>query len=128
MSIQIRSHRRSPTIPTSRLLRTARTILGGLGSPDADLSIVLVGDDEIRALNRDWRGKDKATDVLSFSQVEGEGPAGDVLGDVVISLENSARQAAERGVTLVVEVERLLVHGVLHLLGHDHVHGGLQAR
>jgi probable rRNA maturation factor len=97
-----------------------------LGSPGADLSIVLCDDAEIHALNRDWRGKDGPTDVLSFSQVEGEGPRG-VLGDVVISADTAARQALAGGWSLDEEVVRLLVHGVCHLLGHDHVHGGRQA-
>lgn len=115
----------------------AQTICDGLGCPDAELSVVITDDATIRELNRDWRGKDKATDVLSFSQVEGEEPApaagrrlatSSVLGDVVISAETAARQAEEIGHSFEDEVRRLLVHGVLHLLGHDHVHGGEQRR
>ena len=96
---------------------------------------MITGDPEIQALNREWRGKDKPTDVLSFSQIEsGEFPfpeaewaASDVLGDVVISAETAAAQAAKGEYSLEAEYRRLLVHGVLHLLGHDHVHGGRQA-
>jgi probable rRNA maturation factor len=100
-----------------------------LDSTGADLSVVLTSDDQIRELNREWRGKDRATDVLSFSQIEGEGPAARrVLGDVVISLDTAARQAAELGHDLEHEVSRLLVHGVLHLLGYDHERGGAAAR
>lgn len=95
-----------------------------------ELSLCLTGDAEIQALNRLWRGKDRATDVLSFSQLEGEAlPTGVVcLGDVVISYDTAARQAAARQLSLMVEVERLLVHGILHLLGHDHEQGGAPAR
>jgi len=85
----------------------------------------------MRALNNSWRGKDKTTDVLSFSQMEGVRPQGDgpdLLGDVVISMPTALRQAVARGHTLEEEMARLLVHGILHLLGHDHVHGGWQAK
>src|SRR5262249_33734120 len=67
------------------------------------------------------RGRDRATDVLSFAQREGVGGAPDgLLGDVVISMETAERQAAERGVRVGAEAERLLMHGLLHLLGYDH--------
>ena len=79
-----------------------------------ELSLHLCGDDEIRSLNRDYRHKDTPTDVLSFPQ---DPP---LLGDVVISVHTAARQAAERGHDLPTELRILLVHGVAHLLGHDH--------
>ena len=109
--------------------KIARIISDGLGFRNVELSIVLTDDAAIHALNHEWRGKDRPTDVLSFSQLEGA-PTGShaVLGDVVISLDTAARQAQKLGFTLEEEVTRLLVHGVLHLLGHDHVHGGRQAR
>ncbi len=89
---------------------------------DAELSILLTSDFEIHQLNHDYRNKDKPTDVLSFALREGEGRefAGDMLGDIVISLETAERQAADRGITLTDEVLRLLIHGTLHLLGYDH--------
>jgi len=81
----------------------------------------LVGDAEIRRLNRDYRGKDRPTDVLSFSLREGAyGDVSRALGDVVISLETAARQARERRAMIGDEVDRLLVHGILHLAGYDH--------
>ena len=91
----------------------------GLGS--SELSVSLVRDDEIRDLNRRYRHKDRATDVLAFALREGAFDiVGDALGDVVISLETARRQACEHGGTLVDEVDRLLVHGSLHLAGYDH--------
>jgi probable rRNA maturation factor len=94
-----------------------------------ELSIVLCDDAFIRALNRDYRGLDRSTDVLSFSQ--GDGALGDtetaVLGDVVISLETAARQARLRRRALADEATSLLVHGVLHLVGYDH-EGSRRAR
>ncbi len=96
---------------------------------EAELSLVLVSDAVMRRLNRDWRGKDRPTDVLSFAQAEGPGgaPAG-LLGDVVISLDTARRQAAERAAPLGSELDRLLVHGVLHLLGYDHERSPAEAR
>jgi probable rRNA maturation factor len=91
----------------------------------SELSLALVGDEEIHALNRDYAGEDKPTDVLSFSQREGEGPAlpGDapaLLGDIVISVETAARQARARGAALDEELLHLAVHGLAHLCGYDH--------
>ena len=86
-------------------------------------SLVLCDDAFIQPLNRDFRGKDAPTDVLSFAQREGEAadPDDPVLGDVIISVQTAARQAAERGYGLDKELRVLLVHGLLHLLGHDHL-------
>lgn len=82
-----------------------------------ELSLVLCTDAHIRSLNSQWRGMDKATDVLSFPQGD---PDLVVLGDLVISLETAERQAMERGYALRDEVRVLLVHGLLHLMGYDH--------
>jgi probable rRNA maturation factor len=83
------------------------------------VSVVFCGDALIRTLNREYRGQDKATDVLSFAQDESPpgGPA--LLGDVVISTETALRQAREGRRSLAREVEWLLAHGLLHLLGYD---------
>jgi len=93
-----------------------------LGNPDAELSIVITDDEEIRALNRQYRGLDRATDVLSFSQLEGEGGAAgeELLGDVVISWERAVSQGGELGHGTREELKKLLVHGVLHLVGYEH--------
>jgi probable rRNA maturation factor len=88
----------------------------------AELSILLCDDVTIHALNRDYRGKDKPTDVLAFAMREGFAgeTSGDVLGDVVISIPTAVRQANERGHSPQAEVFMLLAHGLLHLLGWDH--------
>lgn len=105
---------------------TARRLLRDEGcSEKVEVSILLTDDERIAELNRQYRGIDAPTDVLSFSQVEGEEmPDGDsehvVLGDVVISVETASRQAAGRGCPTEDEVDLLLVHGLLHLLGYDH--------
>ncbi len=89
---------------------------------DAELSILFTTDREIKKLNSSYRGKHKPTDVLSFPLREGVGGkiAGNTLGDIVISLETTKRQAKELGVTIKEELLRLLIHGLLHLLGYDH--------
>ena len=98
-------------------------LLASLGIDNAELSVVVTDDAGIQALNGEWRGKDTATDVLSFPQLEGEPPPGVplVLGDIVISHETTARQALEYGHGFEDELRVLLVHGLLHLLGHDHL-------
>ncbi|HEV2864513.1 MAG TPA: rRNA maturation RNase YbeY [Pyrinomonadaceae bacterium] len=88
----------------------------------AGATVAFVSDRAMRGLNRRWRGKGGTTDVLSFpaGQDEFEMAAGASLGDVVISLEQAGRQAAEHGLTLENEVEQLILHGLLHLCGYDH--------
>lgn len=89
--------------------------------PDTtELSIVFTGDKQIHKLNKQYRGKNKPTDVLSFplsAQHPAKVPA---LGDIVISLETAKRQARQYKVTFLEEIARLLIHGILHLLGFDH--------
>jgi probable rRNA maturation factor len=103
-------------------MELAGRILNDWGRSEAELSILVTDDEEICSLNRLYRNADRPTDVLSFSQLEGEGPSttSGLLGDVVISWETAQRQAGELGHTVLDEMKRLLVHGVLHLLGFDH--------
>ncbi|HEY5094558.1 MAG TPA: rRNA maturation RNase YbeY [Candidatus Eremiobacteraceae bacterium] len=84
-----------------------------------DITVVLTTDSAIRKLNREYRGKDQATDVLAFDIGNGL-DAGEPFGDVVISVETARRQAREYDAPLQTEVVRLLVHGTLHLCGYDH--------
>jgi probable rRNA maturation factor len=103
----------------------ARITLEHEGVGDCQLSVAITTDAEVHALNRRYAGEDRATDVLSFSQEEGEPFASPPeeprhLGDVIISLETAERQAAEAGHDLDAEVAHLLAHGILHLLGYDH--------
>jgi rRNA maturation RNase YbeY len=113
----------------ARLGRSAERLLEQLRLPSAELSIVLVSDRRMRALNRQYRGRNRPTDVLAFAQQEGAGaaPPG-VLGDVVISLDTAGRQAAAGRRPLAAEVERLLIHGLLHLFGYDHERSPAEAR
>ena len=92
--------------------------------PDGEVSVLLTDDAEIRSLNSQYRGIDRPTDVLSFSQLEGDDlPTGNgplLLGDIVISLERAREQARDLGVSMEDELHRLFIHGLLHLMGYDH--------
>jgi probable rRNA maturation factor len=126
MSIRIvgPARRRGLPVVDRRLLRArARRVLREIERADRELSIALVDDAGMRALNSTWRGRDRATDVLAFSLEEGphRERSGRLLGDVVIGVETADRQARARRRGLDDEVLRLLVHGALHLVGHDHV-------
>jgi len=115
----------------------ARSLLQELSLGACELSICLTDDAAIRELNLQYRGKDKATDVLSFPMDEDEFEDAEaaspvavgarVLGDVIISVDTARRQAESYGLGLYPEMARLLTHAVLHLLGYDHVNGGRQA-
>lgn len=84
-------------------------------------AVAFVSDRKMRELNRDFRGKNKTTDVLSFPFEADEFDAGkDFLGDIVISAEQAARQASENKLDLETEIKQLILHGVLHLCGYDH--------
>jgi probable rRNA maturation factor len=87
----------------------------------AELSIVLTDDAEQRVLNRDWRGIDKSTNVLSFPQIEPFGPVSGLIGDIILARETLAREADEQGVSFEDHFTHLVVHGFLHLLGYDHI-------
>ena len=116
----------------------AEDLLKALCREDLELSLVFTDDEHIRQLNRDWRKKDKPTDVLSFPQdfpervFSEKSPLEELkevlkvckdchlLGDIVISVDTAKRQAEEYGVPLEEEIKRLIVHGLVHLLGFDH--------
>ncbi len=88
-----------------------------------EVSVYITDDEEIRKLNKNYRGKDKPTDVLSFPLNETFNGY-TLLGDIVISQDTAERQAKELGHTLNYEIKRLLIHGLVHLLGYDHEKGG----
>jgi probable rRNA maturation factor len=122
--------RRMPGL--ARLVReTVAATLSAAGQERdmAEVSLVLCGDAEIQSLNRRWRGKDAPTNVLSFP-AGGDTPPGvpRLLGDVVLAYETVSREAAAQGKPLAHHVRHLIVHGVLHLLGHDHEDDRREAR
>ena len=115
--IEAVNRQRKTRIDTNAWESFAEKAAAVVGKNDSSATIAFVSDKNIRQLNRQFRGVDKATDVLSF-------PAGDVdklnLGDIAISVETAARQAKENGLTLDEEVAQLILHGLLHLCGYDH--------
>jgi probable rRNA maturation factor len=122
MPVAVSRRVRKRTVGTASLKKTAQRLLEAVGCPDALVSVVLVGDAAMRTLNRTYRGKDRTTDVLSFpldaAPRDASGPR--LLGDIIISVDRARRQAASYDATIRREIERLLIHGILHLLGHDH--------
>jgi len=126
VTVEIRSQHPRARGLAARLRARAALHLEALGRAGQPLSLLLTGDPQMRALNRRWRGLDRATDVLSFPLHDPPGSQAE-LGDVAISLDTAARRARQRGRPLLDEVDRYLVHGILHLVGHDH-HRPAQAR
>lgn len=104
----------------TRLRGVARHVLRRLGVEDGEVGVLVCGDEMIRSLNRAYRAKDQATDVLAFPLGEDQPDGPLYLGDIAISLDTARRQAAATGVDEVTELATLLVHGLLHLRGHDH--------
>lgn len=125
MLVRVSSNRDPEPLALDAFERLANFVLRMEGAPDAvELSVALVSTDEIAALNEQFRGVAGPTDVLSFECDEPCPVASDepvAIGDVVIAPEIAAQQAAELGTTVEAELDLLLVHGVLHLLGYDHI-------
>jgi len=115
------------TLSADRLRRTVEAVLRQ-EDRKGQVSVMITGDEEIRALNRDYLGRDAPTDVLAFAAQETTGPfvtapeAATYLGDVIVSYPRAVAQAQERGHPVQQEIDLLVVHGVLHLLGYDHAH------
>lgn len=87
----------------------------------SEIAVVLTNDAEQQVLNRDWRKIDKTTNVLSFPQIEPFSPVLGILGDITLARETVEREAAEQGITFEAHFTHLVVHGFLHILGHDHL-------
>ena len=110
----------------AEILRAADTVGKIYGVENAELSVTLTTDEKIHALNKKYRGIDRATDVLSFAFRESDEPeilgeTVEILGDIVISVERAEIQAADFGHSFLREIIFLEVHGLLHLLGYDHI-------
>lgn len=128
LPIEVLNRQRLYPIDTAHAASLAREVLNRIERQDASLTISFIRDRQMRQLNRDYRGFDKPTDVLSFAYHEGEEFAdiaaleGETvhLGDVVISVETAARYATELGLSFAREIEFLVIHGTLHLAGYDH--------
>lgn len=126
--ITIQNRQRKYTFDTQTYQKNAQKILDFLNYSDFDLYILITTNKTIRAYNRDYRNKDKATDILSFpfhhiapgAKIQAQTSDDKNLGDIIISMEYVAQDAKKHGVTLEQRMYRLLVHGITHLLGYDH--------
>ncbi len=136
--VYVANQTRGSGLDARALASTVERLLAEIGEPGSSVSLTLVRDRAMRELNRAHRGKDAPTDVLSFPMLAPEafdragrtrprarasGPER-MLGDIVVSVDTAARQAADYDAPLEREMERLLIHGVLHLAGHDHLEPG----
>ncbi|MEQ1542594.1 MAG: rRNA maturation RNase YbeY [Novosphingobium sp.] len=118
-----------------RAVEALQNVAPELAHPRLSASILFTDDAEVRTLNAEWRGKDKPTNVLSFPMLErGEllalapdGPP-ELLGDIALALETCQREAADKGISLEHHAAHLIVHGLLHLAGHDHETSAQDAR
>lgn len=138
--IEVINRQRLYPLDRRHLAQLARAVLVAIGEASSTLSIIIIRDRQMRQLNRDWRGIDQPTDVLSFAYHESEtgeaetgeadpgevelsaataGPGGH-LGDLVISVETAARYATRYGISFEREIDQLVIHGALHLAGYDH--------
>jgi len=113
--IEVVNRQRRLKLDTVAWSNFAEKALNAIGNSESSAAIAFVSDKKIRALNRQFRGVDKATDVLSF-------PAGEKmnLGDMAVSVDTAAMQAKENGLSFDDEIAQLILHGLLHLAGYDH--------
>ena len=118
------------SVPKKLLERAVKSALQNQSeSLDSELTLVLTDDAQIQELNREYLGNDKPTDVLSFPASETDPETGSrYIGDIIISVPYAAKSAEKAGHSMEAEVQLLVVHGVLHLLGHDHAEAGEKAR
>ncbi len=124
-AIEVLNRQRLVEVDKKHAAELARAVLKSIGREETTLTISFIRDRLMRQLNRDYRGLDKPTDVLSFAyheSVDNFVAAETVqhLGDLIISVETAARYAKELGLTFERELEHLLIHGALHLAGYDH--------
>lgn len=120
--VEIRAVCDCAEVDIKALKRYARKVMAETGNRTCELSVLLADDAFVRDLNRRYRSVDRTTNVLAFPQQDGSQvlPIPTTLGDVVISVEKAGRDSAAAGHSLSDELKKLIVHGVLHLLGHDH--------
>jgi probable rRNA maturation factor len=122
MTVSIRNIQKKLTINTNRLRRSLKRLLKELNIEDHEVSVLIVDDEQITKINRDYLDRDRSTNVISFAMTEGF--SGNIhpemLGDIILSAETALRDATNSGLPFNDEMEFLLIHGLLHLLGYNH--------
>jgi probable rRNA maturation factor len=128
MSISIQNRQKRQQVDTGRLRRSLKRLLKELDYRENEISLLLVNDDQIREINRTYLKRDRPTNVISFSMTEGSfghiHP--EILGDIIISTETAVRDARTGHLDFMDEMEFLLIHGLLHLIGYNHENTGAE--
>jgi probable rRNA maturation factor len=122
MSISIQNRQKLLSVDLGRVRRSLKRLLKELGCKDSEVSLLLVDDDQIREINKNYLQRDRPTNVISFAMTEGVfGEVHpEILGDIILSVETAARDAMACDIDFMDQVEFLLIHGLLHLLGYNH--------
>jgi probable rRNA maturation factor len=122
MTVSIKNHQKVYKVNLTRLRRSISRLMKELHCMKSEISILLLDDHQIQEINRTYLHRDRPTNVISFSMTEGECAAINpyILGDIIISVETALRDAGKGGIDCMDELEFLLIHGLLHLLGYDH--------
>ena len=122
MGVLIENRQDKYAITPKNLKEKAQAILSALGSPDGELSILLLDDPQIAVLNKEYLQREGPTNVIAFPMREGAFAeiTPDLLGDVVISLETAEKEGLAAGMSMEDRLGELMVHGILHLFGYDH--------
>jgi len=130
MAILIENQQKNHPIRIQRIKAKAQAILNALDCPEGELSILIVDDPRIEELNRTYLNHAGPTNVISFAMQEGEhsGINPDLLGDVVISADTCAREAQDAEMPFERRFDQLLIHGILHIFGYDHIHSEDEAQ
>ena len=125
MIIRIDNRQKAVRLDRARVRRHIRILLQALDLADRELSLVFTDDKGIQEINRDYLDRDRPTNVISFALGEGEfaGVNPEMLGDIVISVERATTDAAAAGIPFADELDFLVIHGLLHLIGYDHEGG-----
>jgi len=126
MAVLIRNSQRLMKLKRKAIGEVTGELLASLKLHNRDLSILLVDDRRIALMNRDLFGKDRSTNVISFSYLDGM--PGEAVGDIVISVQRAADEAREAGIPFYERFFGLIVHGLVHILGYDHTKGSSEAR
>ena len=125
MGVLIDNRQKRRKLSLSTIRKKAQAVLNALDNPNAELSVVIVDDSEITELNQKYLNRTGPTNVIAFPMREGAFPgiSPQLIGDVVISIDTSRREAELSGISTDERVDQLLIHGILHLLGYDHETG-----
>jgi len=129
MEVLIEDRQDHHSLPKQKIHTTARRILSALGYPNAQLSIMIVDDGQIAELNLAYLNRADPTNVIAFPMREGpfSNISPDLLGDVVISADTAHLEAVDAGMEMTERFNQLLIHGILHLTGYDHVNSEEEA-